>query len=106
MRHFAGHVPQRTQEQIDSDREFLSQSRSRSPKYPDAGEALARLQRQRETIAARVLLGGAAIFAVCALLAADWRFHALASGLCFTGFVITCLVSGNRSWKRSGSPRC
>lgn len=89
----------------NADERFLAEARKRSPQYPDVNEALARIERQRETIAARVLLVLAIVFAVSAPFATHVAFTAAAATACAVGFAITCLVSGNRSWRRSGSPR-
>jgi len=86
-----------------ADEKFFAEARRRSPKFPDISEVLARRQRQRETIAARVLLFVTVVGLISTPFSENWSFDLIAAAFGFVGFVITCFVSGNRAWKRNGS---
>lgn len=89
----------------NADEQFLAEARKRSPKYPDVNEAVARIARQRETIAARIMLFLFVVGLIAAPFSDNWHFDLIASAFGLVGFIVICLVSGNRSWRRNGSPR-
>ena len=86
----------------EADQAFFEQARKRSPVFPDIETVLEKRRCAQEALAARILIGLSVIFGVAAPFAEKPGIMLLAAGGCFTGFVITCFVAGNRQFKRSG----
>lgn len=86
----------------EADQEFFARNRKLSPVFPDVGTVLLRRQMHREKIAARILLVLGLIFMVAIPFADHPVFMALGSGFFFLGFVLTCIVAGNRAYERNG----
>lgn len=96
------HKPYRPPEQIAADQSFLAKARKISPQFPSVVDTLERRRRHNEACAARSLLVLAALSAGWAIYATDWHFPAFASAVFVVGFVITCIVAGNRQHVRNG----
>ncbi len=73
--------------------------RKLSPKYPDVATALLRRQMKREAFTARILMA----LAVAGMVYGFWNsFGFVAAGFCSVGFIVTCIVAGNRAYHRAG----
>lgn len=77
--------------------EIIANQRKLSPHFPTLADALVRRQRQREALAARIML-----FATfCGLVYGVWdNFGFVIAGFNLVGFIITCFVSGSREEDR------
>jgi hypothetical protein len=87
----------------EADQKFFEKARKISPAFPDIETVLERRRCAQEALAARILMGLAVIFGIATPFAEQRGFMLLAAFACFTGFVITCFVAGNRQFKRNGN---
>lgn len=80
--------------------EIMAAQRRLSPKFPDILTAYQRRQRDRENLAARILLWG---FVPGGLITLPWSsFGWVVAGFGLVGFISTCLVAGARAHDRAG----